>query len=218
MQVRDGRSYSCSAPREPLEFQHSISCACALAEIRGGHQAPVCSGCPVGASEGVHGLRARAPAVEHWPKLDSSLVVPSAASAKDLPDDAAVATNSRGRSPLTLPHPLFDSRTVPITRRALPLLAALLIAASASRPAAAQGVDAPTLAITNVTVVDVTGGPSRAAQTVLIVGNRITAVAASGSTKVPRRASHRRHREVPDPGPLGHALARRWVWLDGAGP
>jgi len=76
---------------------------------------------------------------------------------------------------------------MPIPRTALALLVALL-AGCTSRPVAAPAAAAPTLAITNVTVVDVTGGPLRAGRTVLITGNRITAVAASKGTAIPRGA------------------------------
>jgi imidazolonepropionase-like amidohydrolase len=71
-------------------------------------------------------------------------------------------------------------------------LAGLLLVAGACNPVpspspASQG-DAPALAITNVTVVDVTGGPSRPGQTVLVSGNRITSVGPAAGARVPRGA------------------------------
>ncbi|HEX2207675.1 MAG TPA: amidohydrolase family protein [Longimicrobium sp.] len=68
------------------------------------------------------------------------------------------------------------------------LLATLLLAACASRPAWAPAPGAAPLAITNVTVVDVTGGPSRPGQTVLVEGGRIVGVRATDATRLPRGA------------------------------
>jgi hypothetical protein len=66
---------------------------------------------------------------------------------------------------------------------------ALTAAACARGPAADAGAPAGgTIAITHVTVVDVTGAPSRAGQTVLISGNRIVRVAPTGQARVPRSA------------------------------
>src|SRR5688500_11284574 len=72
------------------------------------------------------------------------------------------------------------------TCRTALLLAAVLPAACTSRPPAASSAAPSALAITNVTVVDVRGGPSRPGQTVVVSGNRITAVGASASTPAPR--------------------------------
>ncbi|HEX6372736.1 MAG TPA: amidohydrolase family protein [Longimicrobium sp.] len=76
---------------------------------------------------------------------------------------------------------------IPIIHRTTALLAALLLAACTSRPASAPAAGAP-LAITNVTVVDVTGGPSRPGQTVVVSGNGITSVGPRAGTQVPRGA------------------------------
>lgn len=68
------------------------------------------------------------------------------------------------------------------------LFSLLLLCTGACSPAGAPAV-APvpaTLAITHVTVVDVTGGPSRADQTVLLDGSRIVAVAPAAEVRVPR--------------------------------
>src|SRR5688500_7606348 len=54
--------------------------------------------------------------------------------------------------------------------------------------AAVQRQGASTLAITNVTVIDVVRGRALSNQTVVINGNRITAVGPSASTLAPRRA------------------------------
>ena len=62
----------------------------------------------------------------------------------------------------------------------------LLMGASVS--AEAQTPPSATLAITHVTVVDVTGAPSRPDQTVLIEGNRIVSVGPSSSARVPAGA------------------------------
>jgi imidazolonepropionase-like amidohydrolase len=75
-----------------------------------------------------------------------------------------------------------------IHRTTTALLAALLLAACASRPSAAPPAASPALAITNVTVVDVTGGPSRPGQTVVVSGNRIASVGPAAGTRVPRGA------------------------------
>lgn len=81
-------------------------------------------------------------------------------------------------------------RMISIIHKTTALLAALLLAACTSgrAPSAAPSSVQPTLAITNVTVVHVTGGPSRPGQTVLISGNRITRVGAMAGTQVPRGA------------------------------
>lgn len=63
------------------------------------------------------------------------------------------------------------------------LLALVAVALSASRTVPAQDV-----AITHVTVVDAAGGPSRPGMTVLVSGDRITAVGSAASVTVPRGA------------------------------
>ncbi|HEY7768604.1 amidohydrolase family protein [Longimicrobium sp.] len=65
--------------------------------------------------------------------------------------------------------------------------AALVIALSASGCADAVPADA-SLAITHVVVIDGTGAPARADQTVVVVGGRIALVGPSASTAVPRGA------------------------------
>jgi imidazolonepropionase-like amidohydrolase len=77
---------------------------------------------------------------------------------------------------------------IPIIHRITALLVALLLAACTSRPASAPVAGAALLAITNVTVVDVAGGPSRPGQTVVISGDRITSVGPAAGTQVPRGA------------------------------
>ncbi len=67
----------------------------------------------------------------------------------------------------------------------------LVLVAAAPRAADAQGfedlvaVDAGTVALTNVKVIDGTGAPARTGQTIVIEGDRITAVGPSGSVRVP---------------------------------
>lgn len=73
-----------------------------------------------------------------------------------------------------------------IIHRTAAACAALLLAACASRPESAPAAGAAPLAITNVTVVDVTGGPSRPGQTVVVSGDRIVSVGAGAG--VPRGA------------------------------
>ncbi|MCA9738686.1 MAG: amidohydrolase, partial [Gemmatimonadetes bacterium] len=78
------------------------------------------------------------------------------------------------------------------------LLAPVLLAAAAA-PLSAQrqlapamqeyvSVDAPQVAITNVTVIDGTGAPARPGQTVLIDGSRISAMGNAGTVRVPQSA------------------------------
>ena len=67
---------------------------------------------------------------------------------------------------------------------ALPVVAAACTSATAQGPSVVPG----SLAITHVTVVDVTGGPSRPDQTVLVAGNRIVNVGPSAGTRVPNGA------------------------------
>ncbi len=67
----------------------------------------------------------------------------------------------------------------------------LALVAAAPRAGDAQGfedlvaVDAGTVALTNVKVIDGTGAPARTGQTIVIEGDRITAVGPSGSVRVP---------------------------------
>jgi len=86
-----------------------------------------------------------------------------------------------------------------MTRHAtsLALLAAPAAAAalSVAAPLAAQqdfadlvAVDAPVVALTHVKLIDGTGAPARTDQTVLIEGERITAIGASGSVEIPAGA------------------------------
>src|SRR5262245_57763045 len=67
----------------------------------------------------------------------------------------------------------------------------LLLLLTLAIPSAARAADEPAtrpLAITNVTVIDTTGGPSQSAMTVLITGDRITAVGKSAQLAVPKDA------------------------------
>lgn len=74
------------------------------------------------------------------------------------------------------------------------LVPVLLTALAASAPAAAQNFDefvavpAGTVALTNAKVIDGTGAPAAANQTILIEGDRITAVGPSGTVRVPMDA------------------------------
>lgn len=65
---------------------------------------------------------------------------------------------------------------------------ALVPAACAPRPAPAPAAGTASLAITNMTVVDVTGGPSRPGQTVIVSGDRITSVEPAAGARLPRGA------------------------------
>lgn len=77
-------------------------------------------------------------------------------------------------------------------------LSAIAVAASVATPAAAQNrpaalqalvaVEAPSVVITNVKVIDGTGAPPRSNQTVLIEGDRIAAVGAADEVRVPADA------------------------------
>lgn len=68
------------------------------------------------------------------------------------------------------------------------LLFALLLgsADTSTAPSVLPAVEAPTIAVTHVTVVDVTGGPARQDQTVLIDGSRIAAVGPTGRVRIPQ--------------------------------
>jgi hypothetical protein len=77
-----------------------------------------------------------------------------------------------------------------ILRKTAAALTSLLLAACTSGrvPSASPSAAEPALAITNVTVVDVTGGPSRPGQTVVVSGERIVSVGPGASVRVPRGA------------------------------
>src|SRR5918911_803520 len=69
------------------------------------------------------------------------------------------------------------------------LTACLTVAALAGAiPARAQEASARVLAITGVTVIDATGAPARPGMTVVVTGDRITAVGKSGEVDVPEGA------------------------------
>ncbi|MBW3569883.1 MAG: amidohydrolase family protein [Gemmatimonadetes bacterium] len=70
----------------------------------------------------------------------------------------------------------------------IPICCALLSAACAPVGSSSPPTPAATLAITHVTVVDVTGGPARPGQTVLVSGDRIVAVGPAAQVRVPRGA------------------------------
>ena len=66
--------------------------------------------------------------------------------------------------------------------------AALSSAAEAQRPQQLQefvAVEAPTVVLTNIKVIDGTGAPARDGQTIVIQGDRIAAVGATGDVRVP---------------------------------
>ena len=70
-------------------------------------------------------------------------------------------------------------------------LACAIPAAAQNRPGSLQAmvaVEAPTVAITNVKVIDGTGAPARTNQTVIIEGDRISAVGNGGDVQVPSGA------------------------------
>jgi imidazolonepropionase-like amidohydrolase len=70
-------------------------------------------------------------------------------------------------------------------------VSATSLAAQTARPAALQefvAVEAPVVALTNVKVIDGTGAPARTGQTVIIEGDRIAAVGATGQVQVPAGA------------------------------
>jgi imidazolonepropionase-like amidohydrolase len=69
-------------------------------------------------------------------------------------------------------------------------LSACLTVVALAGPFAARGEDAPpeALAITGVTVIDATGAPARPGMTVVVIGDRITAVGKSGDVRVPEGA------------------------------
>jgi imidazolonepropionase-like amidohydrolase len=69
------------------------------------------------------------------------------------------------------------------------LTACLTFAAlAAALPAGAEEAPASALAITGVTVIDATGAPARPRMTVVVTGDRITAVGKSGDVRVPQGA------------------------------
>jgi len=82
--------------------------------------------------------------------------------------------------------------------RALALITACCVTAAlplaAQRPTLSNSakayvaVDAPVVALTHARVVDGTGAPARDDQTILITGDRITAVGKTGSVSIPADA------------------------------
>src|SRR5207248_10580167 len=69
------------------------------------------------------------------------------------------------------------------------LTACLTAAALAGAPPArAEDAPATALAIAGVTVIDATGAPARPGMTVVVTGDRITAVGKSGEVRVPEGA------------------------------
>ena len=63
-----------------------------------------------------------------------------------------------------------------------------------------------TLAIMHASIIDVSGGPSQPDSTVLVSGDRITAIGSSAKIAVrERRAGFRCHRQISDSRSLGHA-------------
>src|SRR6516164_5733267 len=71
-------------------------------------------------------------------------------------------------------------------RRLLLALAGLaVVALTRAFPARAEDAQAKSLAISGVTVIDATGAPARLDMTVVVAGNRITAVGKSGEVGVP---------------------------------
>jgi imidazolonepropionase-like amidohydrolase len=69
------------------------------------------------------------------------------------------------------------------------LIACVWVAGSALGAAPAPGAPAAPLAITNVTVIDGSGGPSRASATVLVRDGRIAAIGPAASARVPQGAT-----------------------------
>ena len=64
------------------------------------------------------------------------------------------------------------------------------------------------LAFTHVTVIDATGAPAQPDMTVMVSGDRITALGKFGAVTVPANAvGHERDRQVHDPGLVGDAPA-----------
>jgi imidazolonepropionase-like amidohydrolase len=63
-----------------------------------------------------------------------------------------------------------------------------VVALAGALPAWAEDAPAQSLAITGVTVIDATGAPARPDMTVVVTGDRITAVGKSGEVGVPERA------------------------------
>ena len=75
------------------------------------------------------------------------------------------------------------------------LLVLATLAQGATRSPAVQqfvSVDAPVIAITNVTLIDGTGGLVKTGQNIIIRGNKIAAVGPAASTPAPFIRSHRR--------------------------
>jgi imidazolonepropionase-like amidohydrolase len=108
------------------------------------------------------------------------------------------------RAPRVLVLRVLAPRVLAMQLRALRLrvlaLGAVFVAfvAAGAAPAEAQrvaaqfqdlvAVDAPTVALTGVTVIDGTGAPARPGHTVIIEGDRITAVGADGEVRIPADA------------------------------
>src|SRR5262249_59945187 len=63
-----------------------------------------------------------------------------------------------------------------------------VVALAGALPARAEDAPAKSLAITGVTVIDATGAAARPGMTVVVTGDRITAVGKSGAVRVPERA------------------------------
>ena len=88
----------------------------------------------------------------------------------------------------------YPARTVALALGAIAAVAAHASTATAQRPvpgseaAGYVAVDAEIVALTGVTLIDGTGGPVRRGQTVVIEGNRITAVGPGGQVEIPSGA------------------------------
>src|SRR6516165_12636152 len=63
-----------------------------------------------------------------------------------------------------------------------------IVALAGAHPGPGEDASAKSLAITDVTVIDATGAPARPDMTVVVTGNRITAVGKSGEVGVPEGA------------------------------
>lgn len=87
------------------------------------------------------------------------------------------------RSPLKHTTRFRDARRALISG----VLSLFLMFPASCGLSAAEPEATPTLAIVDINVIDMTGGPARAGQTVLVVGDRITRIAPSGEVKVPTR-------------------------------
>src|SRR5262249_33363724 len=113
-------------------------------------------------------------------------------------DDSCRQTTDRRWRPQRRDARFTTPRPTGVAMRSLPL--SLLGAALLALPAAAQrptlqgsnkqfvSIDAPVVALTHVKLVDGTGTPAKSDQTIVITGDKITAVGASGSVSVPAGA------------------------------